>query len=420
MRTRTDKCVDDGTGKRRVVIAGGGYAGTTCAVSLAREIESEDNLEILLLAINPCQQALSELDLVAVGPPRPQFCELWHPTVFKDLPVTVCYNRLKEVHSERHEVVVGKDERVPYWRLVLATGAIPFIPPIPGLKEKAITMWSVEDAQRLQETVNDAFKAAARLADRGQRQKTLSFTIVGGGATGVEIIGTLAQMLPKRLAEAGLQPEDLRLHLIEGRGDILFDLPEPQRGRARERLEDMGVEVITGSLLDRVEDDEAYLKDGRVVESHVLIWTGGVRPDPHAVEWGLRASKSGRLVVDEYLKAAGHEDIYIIGDVAEAKDPRTGNVLPMLAQVAIQEGPSTAENVLREARGRPPERFEPHIRGEFVSVGPSWGIGVMYGRRLTGLAAIIMKRLTYVKYWLQVGGVPLAWRRTREMLAMGR
>jgi len=132
--------------KRRVVIAGSGYAGTTCAVDLARSLRQEDNLEILLLALNPCQQALSELDLVAVGPPRPQFCELWHPALFRQLPVTVCYNRLAEVRSRDHSIVIGEEEEITYWRLVIATGAVAIVPPIPGLRDHAITMWSVEDA----------------------------------------------------------------------------------------------------------------------------------------------------------------------------------------------------------------------------------------------------------------------------------
>lgn len=420
MRTRTSECADATSAKRRVVIAGGGYAGTTCGVALARHLRPQDDVDILLIALNPCQQALSELDLVAVGPPRPQFCELWHPTVFKDLPVTICYNRLAYVRPTDHLVVLGDREEVPYWRLVIATGAIPFVPPIPGLRDNAITMWSVEDAQELQQRIDGSFKAAARTADRAERARRLSYTVVGGGATGVEIIGTLAQMLPKRLREAGLPAEDLRLNLVEARDDILYDLPPRQRRRAIERLTYMGVDVITGSMLARVEDGLAHLASGREVDSAVLVWAGGARPDPHAVEWGLEAAKSGRLLVDEYLKPPGIDDIYIIGDLALAKHPETGSPLPMLAQMAIQEGPATATNILREARGEEPQSFKPRIRGEFVSVGPSWGVGWMYGMNLTGLPAIVMKRLTYVKYWLQVGGIGLAWRRTREMLAMGR
>ena len=92
----------------------------------------------------------------------------------------------------------------------------------------------------------------------------------------------------------------------------------------------------------------------------------------------------------------------------------------MLAQMAIQEGPTTAQNIVREARGEEPRPFVPHMRGEFVSVGPRWGVGWMYGYPLSGLPAITMKRITYVKYWLQVGGWRLAFKRTREMLALQR
>jgi NADH dehydrogenase len=105
--------------------------------------------------------------------------------------------------------------------------------------------------------------------------------------------------------------------------------------------------------------------------------------------------------------------------VAHAQDPKSDRILPMLAQMAIQEGPYVGAGVVREARGEALEPFVPHMRGEFVSIGPRWGVGWMFGTNLTGLPAIFMKRVTYVKYWLQVGGVPLAWKRTVEMLSMG-
>ncbi|MBE0477037.1 MAG: FAD-dependent oxidoreductase, partial [Coriobacteriia bacterium] len=218
---------ESGSAPRRVVIAGGGYAGTTCAVELGRRMRPGDGVEVLLVEPDPCQQALSELDLVAVGPsPQPQFCELWHPTIFRDLPVTVCYNRVAAVEPDRHLVRVGEGQEVPYWRLVIATGAIASVPPIPGLRDRTITMWSVDDARELQQAVERQFKAAARQPDPEERARSLSFTVVGGGATGVEIVGTLGQMLPKRAREAGLDPRDLRMHLVEGRPEILYDLPE--------------------------------------------------------------------------------------------------------------------------------------------------------------------------------------------------
>ncbi len=420
MRTIDEGCAK-GNPARRVIIAGGGYAGTTCAVRLARAMRPEEDIEIVIVEPNPCQQALSELDLVAAGPPRPEFCELWYPKVFGKLPVTVCYNRVADVQPSTHEIVLGgwDGERVRYWRLVLATGAVPAMPPIPGLAERALTMWSVDDAQELQRRTAEAFKTAAKIADREERRRILSFTVVGGGATGVEVVGTLAQLLPRRMRADGLDPADLRVTLVEGRPEILYDLPSKQRARAVARLERMGAVVVTGQMVSAVEGEELVLADGSRVPARILVVAAGAKADPHAMDWGLSADNGGRLVVGPDLRAEGLAEVYVIGDVAAARHPDDNRTLPMLAQMAIQEGPHAADNILREARGEEPAPFKPHLRGEFVSVGPRWGVGWMYGTNLTGIPAIFMKRVTYVKYWLQAGGIRLAWKRTIEMLSMG-
>ncbi|MBN2848262.1 MAG: FAD-dependent oxidoreductase [Coriobacteriia bacterium] len=410
---------------RRVVIAGGGYAGTTLAVKLAKGLKRGDDLEILLVEPNPCQQALSELDLVAVGPPRPDFCELWHPTVFKDLAVTICYNRVDSVRPNDHLVTIGPrgegGEEVPYWRLIIATGAVAFVPPVPGLREHAVTMWSVDDAQELQRRIEEQFKKAIVIADRSERRRALSFVVVGAGATGMEIVGTLGQMLPKRMLAFGLDPSDLSVHVVEGRPDILYDLPDALREKVRKRLNKLGVTLHLGSMVERVDDGALYLADGREIPAPVICFCGGAKADPDAVAWGLQADPSGRLVANELGKAPDHDDIYIIGDVSAFRDPKDSRTLPMLAQFAIHQAEHCAENVLAEARGREPEPFIPNMHGEFVSVGPTWGAGWMLGgMKLTGLPAIVMKRLTYVLYWWIVGGVKLAVRRTREMFKMFR
>jgi NADH:ubiquinone reductase (H+-translocating) len=359
-----------------------------------------------------------------VGPARPEFCELWHPTVFRDLPVTVCYNRLHDVDASAHTAIIGardgEKQRVEYWRLVLATGAVAFIPPVPGLTENAVTMWSVEDAQELQRRIEAAFKHAATLHEREERRRILSFTVIGGGATGIEIVGTLGQMLPWRAREAGLDAEDLRIRVIEGRPAILYDLPQTQREKAAARLRSMGVELVLGEMVEHVEPGVVVLESGKRVDANVLVFCGGAKADPDAVDWGLEAESSGRLTCDEHLRSPHHEDIYIVGDVAAFRDPKDNRILPMLAQFAIRQAEHTADNLLREARGEEITPFVPHMHGEFVSVGPRWGVGWMFGRNISGIPAILMKRLTYVLYWFMVGGVRLAWKRTREMLSMHR
>lgn len=419
----TIACTTPGVG-RRVVIAGGGYAGTTVAVNLARTMRPEDNLEILLVEPYPCQQALSELDLVAVGPTQPEFCELWHTAVFKDMPVTLCYDRVDDVKPQDNVVLTGPaggpTREISYWRLVLATGAVAFVPPVPGLKEHCVTMWSVDDAQELQRRIETQFRKALTIADRDARRRALSFTVVGGGATGIEIVGTLGKLLPKRMRTLGLDSADLSVHLVEGRPDILYDLPESLRERVKRKMRDLGITLHLGSMVERVDADTIYLANGETVPAPVLCFCGGAKADPHAVDWEMEVDTSGRLKVDEFCKSPAHDDIYVIGDVSSFRDPKSNRTLPMLAQFAIRQGEQTAINLLKEARGEAPEPFVPHMHGEFVSVGPTWGAGWMFNFHLTGLPAITMKRLTYVLYWWMVGRMPLAWRRTREMLSMSR
>jgi len=409
-------------GVRRVVIVGGGYAGTTLAVGLGRTLErrSITDVEVLLIEPNPCQQALSELDLVAVGPERPEFCELWLPAVLKNLPVRTCFTRVETIDPHRQIVTTSDGNEVPYWRIAVCTGAVPSVPPIPGLAEHAVTMWSVADAQELQRRVNAQLKLAARMPTTEQRREALSVTVCGGGATGIEIIGTIGQLLPKRAAEIGLDAGDLRMSLIEGRPQILFDLPEPQREKAQSRLERLGVKCYVGSMVERVTAEEVVLADGTSVPTSVLVWAGGAKADPHAALWGFELSNSHRLIVERDLKAKGFDSAYVLGDVAEFKNPEDNRTLPMLAQFAIREAQHTTGNIMREIAGEPTTPYEPHMHGEFVSIGPSWGVGWMWNLRLAGIPAIFMKRLTYVLYWWQVGGVRLAWRRGRELLAMQR
>lgn len=423
MRTVTPQMLD-ADHPRRVVVVGGGYAGITLAVTLANRMRREDGIEIVLVTPQPFQQALSELDLVAAGTPRPQWAELWHGSIFHDLPVNVVYDRLECVKPDTNCICVGPRENpsgeISYWRLVLATGAVPFVPPIPGLRESAVTLWSVHDALELQDRLNECARDAAERPHPEERQKALSTVVVGGGATGVEVVGTIAAVLPPLYRQMGYDPKDIRTTLVDMRPEVLYDLHESQRRKAADKLQEMGVELVLGDGVASVEDHVLTTQSGRKIQASVLVWCGGARADPDAVDWGLEIDVGGRLKIDQTLRAAGHPAIYAVGDVAAFPDPDGHGVLPMLAQYAIREAEHAAKNLIHEARGESVEPFKPHMHGEFVSIGPRYGVGWMGGIRLSGWPAIIMKRLTYVMYWLQVGSYDLAWRRFRQMRQMHR
>ena len=423
MRIITAAQLDSDPG-RRVVIVGTGYAGMTATVALAHKMRASDNIEIVVVAPLPYQEALSELDLVAAGTPRPQWAELWHGDIFRGLNVSVVYERLDSVDVHSRRITLGSPDApggtISYWRLILATGAIPSMPPVPGLAENAQSMWSVHDALELQQRVDRRFKRAATIDDPDERRRAMSVCVIGGGATGVEIIGTLADVVPRMIARLGYDRSMVRLTLLEGRPDILYDLRPAERAKAVKRLQKMGVHVVVGEFLAELTPDTARTETGREIPATVSVWCGGAKADPDAVGWGLEADNSGRLVVDPAYRAKSCPEVYAVGDVAAFKDPQTNRVLPMLAQFAIRGAAHCAENIIAEARGREVVPFVPHMHGEFVSVGPRWGVGWMFGMPVSGWFAIVMKRLTYIMYWLQVGTFRLAWRRTLQMMRMHR
>ena len=340
--------------------------------------------------------------------------------MLKDLPVRTCFNRVEHIDPARQVVTTSDGNEVAYWRLAVCTGAVPSVPPIPGLAEHAVTMWSVADAQELQRRVNAQLKLAARLPDAVQRQEALSVTVCGGGATGIEIVGTIGQLLPKRAAEIGLDPDDLRISLVEGRP---ADPLRPARGAADEAASASRSSVYgctPARWSSASPPTEVILDDGTtcpIYRAGLGRWGEG-RPTRRAV--GVRALDSPDAWSTSDLKAQGFDSAYVLGDVAEFRDPATNRVLPMLAQFAIREARAHRRQHPARARRAATEPYHPHMHGEFVSVGPSWGVGWAWNLQLSGIPAIIMKRLTYVLYWWQVGGVRLAWRRGRELLAMQR
>lgn len=409
---------------RRVVICGSGYAGMTAAVTLAQKSKSEDNIEVVFVSILPYQEALSELDLVVAGNPRPQWVELWHGDLFNNLPIKVVYERLDQVFADSKEISVGpiggENIRIPFWRLILATGAIASIPPIEGLAEHGITMWSARDAARVQERISEQFVRAATKCSDTACSLEMSICVIGGGATGIEIIGTIADVLPRMASRLGYPNMKATLTLLEARPDILYDLKPRERERAKKRLENMGVRLILGEKLSTVHSNHVTTDTGRRIPSRITVWCGGAKPDPDAVNWGLESDNAGRLKVNEQYRILGYPDLFAVGDLASYQDPETKRVLPMLAQYAVRNGDYAARVVLNDARNKKSEPFDTKMHGEFVSIGPRWGIGEIYGLALRGRAAIMMKRLTYIIYWLQVGSFRLVWRRTRQMIGMHR
>src|SRR5438067_1859194 len=276
-------------------------------------------------------------------------------------------------------------------RLVLALGSRPNDFAIPGLAQRALSLYSASDAERVWAAVNKALDAAAVAADP-ERQRRLATVVVGGaGATGVELAGELAETLPAVAKGRGLATDLPAVQLVEAGPTILAGSSPELIDKATGILSDLGVQVRTNAMVATATEEGFRLKDGQLVEGGVFIWAGGVKAPELVVDSGLPTGHNGRVKVDQYLRVLDHPEIYVAGDLASVVDPRTGHVLPALAQVALEEGETVARNLDAELRGRQPEAFTFHDKGFVVSVGTSRGVADIAGITTGGRLAHLLK-----------------------------
>ncbi len=371
----------------RIVIAGAGYAGLHVALRLTGKLRNNPTVELTLVDRHDYHQALTELPRVAGGTRAADAVRVpLHEVLAK---------RVRFVQAEitgfdlaGRRVLTG-DGPIGWRWLVLALGSRPNDFAIPGLGERALSLYSASDAERVWAAVNKALEDAAAATDP-ERQRCLATVVVGGGgATGVELAGELAEMLPEVASVRGLAVDRPAVLLVEAGPTILAGSSPQLIEKATRILSELGVQVRTNATIEAATEEGFRLKDGELVEGGVFVWAGGVKAPELVAGSGLPTGHNGRVKVDQHLRALDRPEIYVAGDLASVVDPRSGHVLPPLAQVALEEGETVARNLDAELEGRPLEAFTFHDKGFVVSVGTSRGVadiaGITTGGRLTHL-----------------------------------
>jgi NADH:quinone reductase (non-electrogenic) len=281
------------------------------------------------------------------------------------------------------------DRALEYDYLVLATGAAhsyfghdEWEPRAPGLK-------TVEDALEIRRRVLYAFEAAEREPDPVQQRAWLTFVVIGGGPTGVELAGALAEISrsarPREYRH--IDPSSARVILLEGLPRVLTAYSEELSAKARKSLERLGVEVHTDTMVTGIDEHEVKSKNLNVV-SRTVLWAAGVAASPIARSLGVELDKPGRVKVTPQLTVPGHDEIFVVGDLVNLE--QDGQILPGLAPVAIAEGKHTATNLLRAVRGQPLLPFRYRDKGSFAVIGRGAGVGVAFGVAMSGALAWLM------------------------------
>ncbi len=289
-----------------------------------------------------------------------------------------------------NEVVLADGSTIAFDRLIVAAGARhsyfghdEWEAHAPGLK-------SIEDALEIRRRVLLAFERAERTDDAGERDRLLTFVIVGAGPTGVELAGAIAEIATKTMVRdfRSIDPSRARIILVEGTDRVLGTYPAELSESARRQLTDLGVDVRLGTMVEQIDDAGVTTNDGRI-DARTVIWGAGVQASRLGAELrdscGAELDQAGRVKVDETLAIPSRPDIFVVGDLAHATSG--GRSVPGVAQGAIQGGAHAAQAILADLAGEARPDFRYRDKGELATIGRSSAVGVIAGRRLSGWIA---------------------------------
>jgi len=373
----------------QVVVAGAGYAGLHVALRLTAKLRDRPKMDLTLVDRHDYHQVITELPRVAGGTRAAGAVRVPLQDLLAER-VRFAQTEINGFDLAGRRLLTGAGP-IGWRRLVLALGSRPNDFAIPGLARRTLSLYSASDAEQVWAAVNIALAAAAAATDPERQRRLATVVVGGGGATGVELAGELAEILPEVASRHGLAPGRPAVQLVEAGPAILAGSSPQLIDEATRILADLGVRVRTNAAIAAATEDGFQLADGQLVEGGVFVWAGGVKAPELVADSGLPTGHNGRVKVDRYLRVLDRPDIYVAGDLASVVDPRTGHVLPPLAQVALEEGETVARNLDAELADRPLEAFTFHDKGFVVSVGTRRGVADIAGITTGGRLAHLLK-----------------------------
>jgi NADH:ubiquinone reductase (H+-translocating) len=280
--------------------------------------------------------------------------------------------------------------------LILAPGGETNFFGLESLQRHGHGLKDIPDAIAIRNQVLSCFEQAMLETDAERRRALLTFIVVGGGPTGVEMAGALSELIRLVLVKdyPRLNIKDVRILLLEATDTLLPALPERLREAAGKTLWRKYVEVRFGATVADFDGRHARLKSGEIIPARTVIWAAGVRAAALNATLGLAPGRQGRIPVEPTLQVPGHPEAFIIGDAAYRE--QDGEPLPMVAPVAIQMGASVASNIARASRGQPLVPFRYRDQGTLATIGRNAAVAHVFGLQLSGFPAWVMWLVVHI------------------------
>lgn len=368
--------------EHKIVIIGGGFAGVKCALSLSKK-KLPKGTRIILVSDRTNFEYHGALYRIVTGHSPLEVC-LPLREILDERKVEIVQDRIDKIDPKNNVLRGASDSVYHYDDLVIALGSQTVYFDVPGLKENAHGIKTIDDALRLKQHLHKTFAQCAAMDDSAKVCGS-HFVVIGAGATGVEIAAELA-VYTKRLAQKhGVDPSLVRIDLIESQSRILPILHEKFARRLTRKLEDLGVTIHTDARVIEGSVSSVHLKKMEL-KTKTIVWTAGVRAHALIEDAGLAIDQRGRAVVCAHLRAKNQKNIYVAGDAASTQ--RSG-----MAQTALQDGMYIARTIKRSLYGKPPKKHKLIQSIYAVPAGPGWAGASFYALRCYGRLGWWVRRL---------------------------
>lgn len=394
--------------RKKVLVLGAGYAGLQTVVKLQKQL-SEEDAQITLINKNDYHYEATWLHEASAG--TISYEDLLYPveSVLKD---NVEFVRAEVTKIDRNAKKVETTRGIfDFDILVVGLGFESETFGINGMKEYAFQIENVHTARKIARHIEDKFANYA--ASKTKYDNDLAILVGGAGFTGVEFLGELTDRIPELANKYGVDQSKVKITCVEAAPKMLPMFSDNLVNHAVSYLEGRGVEFKVGTPIVAANEKGFVVKvndQEQTLEANTVVWAAGVRGS-QLMEKSFEGVKRGRIVTKQDLTIEGYDDIFVIGDCSAFIPEGEERPLPTTAQIAMQQGEHVAKNIQHILKGEPTENFNYVDRGTVASLGKYEGVGLVYGREVTGKKAAFLKRVIDTRAIFKIGGLGLAYKK---------
>lgn len=393
----------------KIVVLGAGYGGMMTAIKL-QKLLNYNEAEVVLVNKHDYHYLTTWLHQPAAGTVHPDNCRINIDSIMDSSKINFIKATVEAIHPGEKAVTLDGGQVLEYDYLVIGLGSEPETFGIPGLKEHAFSIRSIDTVRMIKEHIDYMF---SKYRNEPERTDYLNFIVGGAGFTGIEFVGELSDRIPELCKEFDVDPSLVNIYNIEAAPSALPGFDPELVEYAMDVLRRKGVTFKINTPIKECHPDGVILADGEEIKAGTIVWTGGVRGNSLLEKSGIEVMR-GRAKVDEYLHAPGYEDIFIVGDCALVINQENNRPYPPTAQIAIQQGETLAENLVNTLRGTGQmKKFTPHLKGTVASLGKGEAIGIVGNKKIFGSTASLMKKVIDYRYLYMVGGLSLVMKKSK-------